>query len=471
MGKKYFAPASAQILFLPCYYHFFVLGDIFMLKKTLTLLCMATAAFAVNFRQQSPLHPGDFPLENVPQFVFIGADDCAEPEAIMWLVNFLGGRKNPDGSPVLATFFVNGRYAQNNHTLAQEPEITRTWHAWKRAYKAGHEIGNHTYSHWFPGDWSEPREDARLLSVDRWNAEIISNDLALTANLEIPRSRIVGFRAPFLEYNRAAFEAMIRRGFLYDSSIEEGMQPDQDGTNRFWPYQITEGSIIDSMQAEWSSGANDWGYKGIGKFPNSRMWILPVYAYIVPHDSLAGQLGFKRGLRSRVQRNVPWFNKNTGNITGFDFNLFAPKAWGGAQMRANETLATMKHTFHTHLSGNRAPVSIGMHPDYYMPSQNRNYRSAGNHLQRRKIIEDFVNYVLQYPEVRIVTGANLIAWMQNPVPLNDNMPVLNERGEPSRVAQPVRTTRPAPAPTIKQQPAQETQEAQETEEAQETQAE
>ena len=413
-----------------------------MFKNILVFLSAAVAVLALDYRQQSPLHPGEFPLQDAPQFVFIGADDCAEPEAIMWLVNFLGGLRNPDGSPVLATFFVNGRYAQNFHS-GNDTSITRTWHAWHRAYQAGHEIGNHTFSHWFPDDFDMPREDPRLLSVDRWNAEIISNDLAITANLGIPRSRIQGFRAPFLEYNRAAFEAMIRRGFLYDSSIEEGMQPDQDGTNRFWPYQITGGSIIDSMQADWSSGPNDWGYKAIGKFPNSRMWILPVYAYIVPHDSLAGQLNFRRGLRARVQRNVPWFDRNTGNITGFDFNLYAPKAWGGAQMRANEVLATMKHTFHKHFSGNRAPMSIGIHPDYYMPSQDRHYRSAGNHLQRRRSFEDFITYVLQYPEVRIITGASLIAWMQNPVPLNAAVPVLNERGEPTRVQQtPTRPRRP-----------------------------
>ena len=401
-----------------------------MVKQIIMVLFMTAILFAANYREQSPLHPGDFPLEKVPQFVFIGADDCSEAETVLWLTEFLGKLKNPDGSPALMNFFVNGRYAQNNYA-GRDTTVKKTWQAWKKAYDAGHEIGNHTYSHWYNEDFEEPREDPRLLGVERWNAEIIANDLTITANLGITRNKIYGFRTPFLEYNRATFEATTRRGFWYDCSIEEGMQPGQNGTNRYWPYQITEGVEIDSMQAEWSSGENDWGYKAIGKFPNSRMWEIPVYSYIVPHDSLAQKYGFKKGLRKRVISNTPWFDTATGNLTGFDYNMYAPKAWEGAAMKANECLATLKNTFDTHYSGNRVPVTLGIHPDYYMKNRDANYKSAGNYLQRRKIIEDFILYVLENPDVRIITGHSLISWMRNPVPLGDN-PVLDEKGEPAR---------------------------------------
>ncbi|MCL1946914.1 MAG: polysaccharide deacetylase family protein [Chitinivibrionia bacterium] len=437
-----------------------------MIKKLGLILCSVAAIFANNFREQSPEHPGDFPLEKTPQFVMIGADDCGEVETMLWLTNFLGGLKNPDGSPVLANFYVNGRYAQNNYTGTVDTTVKKTWHAWKKAHDAGHEIGNHTYSHWFDDNFSEPREDPRLLPVERWNAEIVSNDLTISANLGIPRSRIYGFRTPFLEYNRAAYEAMNRRNFLYSSSIEEGMQPDQDGTNRYWPYQITDGAQIDSMQAEWSSGDDDWGYKAIGKFPNSRMWEIPIYSYIVPHDSLASKYGFKAGLRARVKKNTPWFNDTTGNLTGFDYNMFAPKAWDGAAMKGNECLATLKNTFDTHYSGNRAPMTLGMHPDYYMKSRDKNYKSAGNHLQRRKMIEDFILYVLENPDVRIITGRSLVDWMKNPIALGEDVPVLNEKGEVSRVGQ--SRGRPSRRPSAEQKNEEQTENAeQETEKAKE----
>ncbi|MDR0304998.1 MAG: polysaccharide deacetylase family protein [Chitinispirillales bacterium] len=402
-----------------------------MIKKIGIVLCFTFVLFAANYREASPVHPGDFPIESVPQFVIIGADDCSEAETILWLVDFLGKLKNPDGSPVLMNFYVNGRYAQDNYSGAADTSVKKVWQAWKKAIDAGHEIGNHTYSHWFNSDFEEPREDPRLLSVERWNAEIISNDLTITANLGISRSKIYGFRSPFLEYNRATFEATTRRGFLYDCSIEEGMQPDQNGMNRYWPYQITNGAEIDSLQAEWSTGEDDWGYKAIGKFPNSRMWEIPVYSYIVPHDSLSEKYGFKKGLRTRVIKNTPWFDSATGNLTGFDYNMYAPKPWEGASMKANECLATLKNTFDTHYKGNRAPMTLGMHPDYYMKNRDSDYKSAGNYLQRRKIIEEFLLYVIKNQDVRIITGHSLIAWMRNPIPLSDT-PVLDEKGEPVR---------------------------------------
>ena len=53
---------------------------------------------------------------------------------------------------------------------------------------------------------------------------------------------IFGFRTPFLKYNNATFEALQAEGFVYDCSIEEGYQPDHDGTNYYWPYTLDEGS-------------------------------------------------------------------------------------------------------------------------------------------------------------------------------------------------------------------------------------
>jgi len=112
--------------------------------------------------------------------------------------------------------------------------------------------------------------------------------------------------------------------------------------------------------------------------------------------------------------------------------MYAPKTWEGASMKANECLATLKNTFDTHYSGNRVPMTLGMHPDYYMKSRDKHYKSAGNFVKRRKIIEDFILYVLQNPDVRIITGHSLIAWMRNPVALGE-APVLDERGEPTRI--------------------------------------
>jgi hypothetical protein len=135
-------------------------------------------------------------------------------------------------------------------------------------------------------------------------------------------------------------------------------------------------------------------------------------------------------------------------------------------MKGNECLATMKHTFDTHYSGNRVPMTVNMHPDYYMKSRDAHYKSAGNHLQRRKMFEDFMHYVLQNPDVRVIAGHSLIAWMTAPVALSENMPVLDERGEPVKIqpsrGRPVRKPSPEAIEHMKQE--QETQQRKQAEE-------
>jgi len=97
-----------------------------MIKQISAVLLTVMALFAANFREASPIHPGDFPVESVPQFVVIGADDCSEAEAVLWIVDFLSKHKNPDGSPALMNFYVNGRYAQDNYSGAADTSVKKS---------------------------------------------------------------------------------------------------------------------------------------------------------------------------------------------------------------------------------------------------------------------------------------------------------------------------------------------------------
>lgn len=382
------------------------------MKKIVGLgLILSTALFAADQLDYSQSAPGGLAVENVPQFVVIGADDCGDTETMNWMIDLLDGKKNPagkknkktfDGSSVQMSFYVNGKYAKD------------AGDSWKRAYEAGHEIGNHTVSHFL--DTAHKPIDARLLDEATWTKEIVTNDSIILAATGMKMKELVGFRVPRLEYNREAFLAMTKRGFLYDCSIEEGNQPGMNGSNNYWPYTMHNGSLSDSLQATWSVGEADWGYKKVGKIPG--IWQLPVYNFIVPHDSLAETLGFEKGLRNRIINNFDWFDTTTGFLTGFDYNVFAPADWSGAAMNANEYLVILKYSFDLHMKGNRAPFTFGMHPDFYAESQNEYYASAGDHNSRRKVVEDFLEYVLSHPDVRVVTGKDVISWMKKPVGLN-----------------------------------------------------
>ena len=355
--------------------------------------------------------PGGLAVKNVPQFIVIGADDCGDAEMVRWIMNYVNSKTNPkgsgnkatfDGLPIKMSFYVNGKYSEDAGA------------AWKEAYLAGNEIGNHTYSHFL--DSSDESIDARLLGREPWAKEIAQNDTAIINATGISKDEIVGFRVPRLEFNREAFLAMTDRGFLYECSIEEGGEDGMDGTNNYWPYTLDNGSQADSLQTSESVGENDWGYKEVGKIAN--LWELPVYNFVVPADSLSGSYSFDKGLRSRVHNSFDYFDTATGFITGFDYNIFAPANWDGAAMKANEYLATLKHSLDLHLKGNRAPFTYGMHPDFYAKEANEDYKSAGDHLSRRKVVQDFIDYALTKPNVRFVTSKQLIDWMINPIGLD-----------------------------------------------------
>ncbi len=378
-----------------------------VLATTLSLSFMLAAAEQLPYSQ---LPPGGLSVNNVPQFVVIGADDCGDSETIRWMLNYLKEKKNPAGTGKLSfdsdqlrmAFYINGKYAKE------------AGKAWKEAYKAGHEIGNHTFSHFL--DSAGKTIDARKVDQKTWHEEIIKNDEIILKTIGMKKDELIGFRVPRLEYNRGTYEAITERGFLYDCSIEEGNEPGMDGSNNYWPYTMHNGSHSDSLQAEWSSGEDDWGYEKIGKIDG--LWQLPVYNFVVPDDSLAKKFGFEKGLRQRIQNNFEWFDTETGFLTGFDYNIFAPADWDGAAMSAVEFAATLEHSFDLHMGGNRAPFTLGMHPDFYSKDVDEYYSSAGDYKERRKVIEQFIDYALSHPDVRFVTGAQLIEWMKKPVGLD-----------------------------------------------------
>lgn len=380
-------------------------------KIVLSSLCvLPLSLMAASNHPASQNPPAGLAVNNVPQFVVIGADDCGNGESVQWLVDFLKNKKNPagksiagtyDGSKALMSFYLNGKYAEDEEVVK----------AVKNAIVDGHEIGNHTYSHFL--DKNEENIDARLASNADWAKEISKNDSVISAVYGLGKDKVVGFRVPRLEYNAAGYQEIAKRPFLYDCSIEEGGEEGHNGTNYYWPYTMDKQPEIDRLQVEWSSGDDDWGYKTSGTAPG--LWQLPVYNYIIVPDDQCKAYGIKPGLRKRVNEKVDYIETN---ITGFDYNLFAPKDWDGVELTDKEYLAVLKYSFDQHLKGNRTPFTMGMHPDFYIEETDSDYGSAGNYLARRAVVEEFLTYVLSKTDVRVVTGRQVIEWMKSPVGLD-----------------------------------------------------
>jgi hypothetical protein len=266
---------------------------------------------------------------------------------------------------------------------ADSPTLVKR--AWRAALEDGHEIGCHTHRHAHGAAFTRVEWAAEIEECARWLAKPFAPGESVRtpdagAGIGLEPSELTGFRAPYLEYNDALFVALQQLGFAYDCSVEEGWQSEQDGTGFCWPYAA------------------------------AGLWELPAHPVIVPPDELCGRYGVAPGLRTRLANVQPYFDEADGKITGFDYNL-----WVLFEMSAAEFLATLKHTLDLRLAGNRAPLQIGAHSDYYA----RDYTAPPNATaaERREALAEFVDYALSQPAVRLVPLRDVLAWVQEPAPL------------------------------------------------------
>jgi hypothetical protein len=237
----------------------------------------------------------------------------------------------------------------------------------------------------------------RSLSVTAWE------DIISLGEVDGPEqginSELKAFRAPRLEVNSEMFFALANQGYRYDCGLEEGYEVNRDGTNFIWPYTTDNGN------------PNVWTQKSYGEtiyidsMPQG-LWQYPVNVMIVPENlrpgiiAKANQISIGAG---DEQHDDSWLED--GKITGFDFNMFI--LWG---MSGDEVEATLKHTLDLRMNGNKAPMQIGCHTDYFTPVYDNatlmnetNKNSYGlvvsqgwnTWADRKTSFENFVDYALQ----------------------------------------------------------------------------
>lgn len=330
----------------------------------------------------------------VPQFVGISWDDNSRVDGMEWALELAAARKNLDGTPVNMTFFMTTKFIAQD--AVTDPKALKT--VWREALAEGHEVALHSVTD----------ETSKSSDTNRWTEELTGTLDALTkdydANEEpwdtslksgpgLPREQLVGWRTPLLATNDLLMPVLKAHGVWYDSSLEEGFQDGQDGTDFLWPYTLDSGSPGDAFLA--ARGSQDT------KAPITRhagLWELPVYTVITPPE-----------IRAALKYRVNWFDDTSGKITGDDFNLLTYSLF---QMNKAEFLATLKYTLDQRLRGNRAPLLITLHSDYYSPEFT--YAPNLTSAERREAIEEFLDYALSKPEVRVRSYKEIFDWMRSP---------------------------------------------------------
>ena len=332
--------------------------------------------------------PGGLAPAQVPQLLAIGFDDngvsglegSGTHGGVSWVTAQLGARKNADGTPVHASFYLTSQYATPAAAPNAAPEYTLR--AWREAFAAGHELGDHTHTH----------PHGNQFSVAEWQAEM-QKCLDVIAGPVLPRAEIYGFRTPFLEYNDATFAAAAALGFRYDCSIEDGSDGDQDGGSFHWPYTLDHGSP---------------GNDAVRAHPG--LWEMPAHPVIVPPDDACAAYGVPPGLRARMKQAQDYFDVAAGKITGADWNL-----WFEFGMTRAEFVATLKYTLDLRRRGNRAPMMLVGHSDIYPDREDE--AGHASLAERQAALAEFLDYAVAQPEVRVVSVKQVLDYVRNPAPL------------------------------------------------------
>ena len=335
--------------------------------------------------------PDGLAASQVPMFVQIGFDDnqrsglnTTPASGMTWATDFFRNLRNPAGSGNAATFdnslvrvsfYPNATYISDG--FVEDPVLVkRSWHT---ALVDGHEMGNHTFTHPDGGAFTVAQWTSEIQTDNDWlTRAFVANEPAFSigSGPGVSLINIIGFRTPFLSYNDATMTALVNIGFTYDISIEEGWQLSDDGTNFNWPYTLDNASP---------------GGTAVGRpvNPHSGLWELGAAPFVLP-PTLRTTLGLTK-------------------ITGLDYNVFV-----SANCTKAQALSIFKYSLDQRLASNRAPFFLGAHTNIYTDSVVLPNTTAQ---ERRETIQEFVQYALTKPQVRFVTGKDIITWLRNPVAL------------------------------------------------------
>lgn len=356
-------------------------------------------------RAPSQNPPNGLSAEEVPQFIIIGSDDNTCAQGMNWLLDLIEGQKNPagnnnpatfDGTPLTLSLYWNSDNSGYTYDSAQIKAL-------HRAVAMNCEVANHTAHH---------RHGAEL-SKEEWMQEMARvNKVLLEAGVIRPDTPM-GFRTPFLEFNKYTFAAAAEMGALYDCSTVEGGSADQvslEPGSYHWPYTMNH--PIPGYPSSWWEGQlqkNTPDYALDGSEKTENLWQLPCYSFLAPHDSVLGEYGITESIRDYMKGVVSWDPQ--GKVTGLDYNLWAPGDHGGFEMNKEQSLATLKYTLDRKYAGNRAPLTLGMHSQFYFEEDK--FANITNE-EQREVLAEFIAYALTKEDVRIVSAIDFFTWYKDP---------------------------------------------------------
>ncbi len=330
----------------------------------------------------SPDIPAGLPKESTPQFLLITVDDGLNQLSYDATHKVLGhGHKNPNGSPLPFTYYVQVKYTD--------------FHKVQQRYAEGSEIAVHTMTH----------NTGVTTDYDTWYAEIIGCRNALSKYAKIPQEDIVGFRAPYLAHSDASFHVLANNGFLYESSVGEVIGKKSKGIDSYiWPYTFEE------------TDAQNYGAGEGPKQPYPNLWEVPMWSFYKADKTITTPMDypgthaeliamFKEAFNARYNGNrapmglffhSSWFEKESNVAALNDFLSWALAQNGVWSVTNRQLIEWMKTPQTIDKMNNFAPLQ------YTQPSSGTETPDGWDNNGDGTVDEGFV-HTCRYPEGNFAT--------------------------------------------------------------------
>lgn len=303
-----------------------------------------------------------FPATIAKALDYTCATPCNPPDCICPSTNAPGGLSPEDTPQMILISFDDAVYqvpydlyrqVLTNHWNPNGKPIQATFFAqtaWtdyrllQRLYAQGHEIATHTMSH----------TTGTNTDLATWRREILGCRKTISELCGIPLDEIVGFRAPHLSFNNGSFQALFDAGMLYDASVPEDpghLSP--DASHEIWPYTLDSGLGQSATT----------GVDPAAPFPG--LFEVPLWKLL---------------------------DTNEAYVTTMD-----PPG------THTDVVALLKLNFLKHYTGNRAPMTIGLHAYWFT-----------NDTSRAAALNEFIDWAQTHPDVWFVTTRAAVEFMKQP---------------------------------------------------------
>ncbi|KAL3895288.1 MAG: hypothetical protein SGCHY_004790 [Lobulomycetales sp.] len=237
-------------------------------------------------------------------------------------------------------------------TLYTDPFLAYQWNA------RGNEIGDHSITH-----LADPENPAAAGGVHSFN-EYEGNREFFSTYGGVNRGDIKGVRFPFLNYTVDSINMITKMGFTYDSSMPAS------GNERTWPYTLDYGSATDCLGQLSVCGE---------QLDAAGLWEIPMYTFI--------------GTDGRRHLMDP-FN---------DPSIQDP-------ISPEDVTESYRRAFDQHYN-DRIPFGVYTHP-IWMSS---GITGIPDGREKLAAVAEFLDYAMSRPNVWLVSNAQLIEYMKNPV--------------------------------------------------------